>query len=254
MSGISNIPRPRNEPVLSYAPGSPERAAVKAALKSQAAQQVDIPVVVGGQEIRSGNTHNVVSPHCHQRVLAKVHHADTATIQAAVRTAVEAQRDWANWRFEDRASVFLRAADLLAGERRQLVNAATMLGQSKTAFQAEIDSACELIDFLRFNVAFAERIYQEQPESAPGAWNRMDHRPLEGFVYAITPFNFTAIGGNLPTAPALMGNVWSGSPRHGRAQQLALLSPAGGSGAAAGGHQLRAGRRGRGEPGAAEPS
>jgi 1-pyrroline-5-carboxylate dehydrogenase len=210
MSGISNIPRPRNEPVLSYAPGSPERAALKAALKSQAAQQVEIPVVVGGQEVHSGDTHDVVSPHCHQRVLAKVHQADTATIQAAVRAAVEAQRDWAHWRFEDRASVFLRAADLLAGERRQLLNAATMLGQSKTAFQAEIDSACELIDFLRFNVHYAERINAEQPQSASGAWNRLDHRPLEGFVYAITPFNFTAIGGNLPTAPALMGNavVW----------------------------------------------
>jgi 1-pyrroline-5-carboxylate dehydrogenase len=213
MSGISNIPSARNEPVLSYAPGSDERAALKAALKSQAGQQVDIPVVVGGQEIRAAAAHDVVSPHCHQRVLARVHHADTATIQAAGRTAVEAQRDWAHGRFEDRAAVFLRAADLLAGARRQLVNAATMLGQSKTAFQAEIDSACELIDFLRFNVAFAERIYQEQPQSVPGAWNRMDHRPLEGFVYAITPFNFTAIGGNLPTAPALMGNtvVWKPS-------------------------------------------
>jgi 1-pyrroline-5-carboxylate dehydrogenase len=210
MSGISNIPSARNEPVLSYAPGSDERAALKAALKSQAGQQVDIPVVAGGQEIRAPDAHNLVSPHCHQRVLARVHHADTATIQAAVRSAVEAQRDWAHWRFEDRAAVFLRAADLLAGARRQLLNAATMLGQSKTAFQAEIDSACELIDFLRFNVHYAERIYREQPESASGTWNRMDHRPLEGFVYAITPFNFTAIGGNLPTAPALMGNavVW----------------------------------------------
>ncbi|HEU4954893.1 MAG TPA: aldehyde dehydrogenase family protein, partial [Gemmatimonadales bacterium] len=214
MSGISNIPQARNEPVLSYAPGSPERAALKDALKSQAGQQVDIPVVVGGQEIRTGATHDVVSPHCHQRVLAKVHHADTATIQAALRAAVEAQRDWAHWRFEDRASVFLRAADLLAGTRRQLLNAATMLGQSKTAFQAEIDSACELIDFLRFNVAFAERIYQEQPESAPGMWNRMDHRPLEGFIYAITPFNFTAIGGNLTTAPALLGNTVVWKPSH----------------------------------------
>ena len=143
-------------------------------------------------------------------MLAKTHQADRGTIDAAVKAAVEAQRDWANWRFEDRAAVFLRAAELLAGTHRQLLNAATMLGQSKTAFQAEIDSACELIDFLRFNVHYAERIYREQPESSPGVWNRMDHRPLEGFVYAITPFNFTAIGGNLPTAPALMGNavVW----------------------------------------------
>jgi len=213
MNGTYNIPSPRNEPVLSYAPGAPERAALKAALGGVAAQQVDIPVVVGGREIRTGNTHDVVSPHCHQRVLARVHQADTATIRSAVKAAVEAQRDWGHWRFEDRAAVFLRAADLLAGSRRQLLNAATMLGQSKTAFQAEIDSACELIDFLRFNVHFAERIYQEQPESVPGAWNRLDHRPLEGFVYAITPFNFTAIGGNLPTAPALMGNgvIWKPS-------------------------------------------
>jgi 1-pyrroline-5-carboxylate dehydrogenase len=143
-------------------------------------------------------------------VLARVHQADGRAIDSAIAAAVEAQRDWARWPFEDRASVFLKAADLLAGSWRARINAATMLGQSKTAFQAEIDSACELIDFLRFNVHFAERIYREQPESGPGMWNRLDHRPLEGFVYAITPFNFTAIGGNLPTAPALMGNtvVW----------------------------------------------
>jgi 1-pyrroline-5-carboxylate dehydrogenase len=210
MSGIPNIPIPKNEPVLSYAPGSQERAALKAALAAVGAQQADIPAVVGGRQVRTGVTHDVVSPHCHGRVLARTHQADRATIEAAVKTAVEAQRDWAQWRFEDRAAVFLRAADLLATTYRQLLNAATMLGQSKTAFQAEIDSACELIDFLRFNVHYAERIYREQPESSPGVWNRMDHRPLEGFVYAITPFNFTAIGGNLPTAPALMGNavVW----------------------------------------------
>ncbi|MBA3345245.1 MAG: L-glutamate gamma-semialdehyde dehydrogenase [Gemmatimonadales bacterium] len=213
MSGTPNIPHPINEPVLSYAPGSPERASLKAALGQVGAERADIPAVVGGREIRSGATHDVVAPHCHRRVLAKVHQADRATIESAVRSAVEAQRDWAHWRFEDRAAVFLRAGDLLATRHRQLLNAATMLGQSKTAFQAEIDSACELIDFLRFNVHFAERIYREQPESSPGVWNRLDHRPLEGFVYAITPFNFTAIGGNLPTAPALMGNavVWKPS-------------------------------------------
>jgi 1-pyrroline-5-carboxylate dehydrogenase len=210
MSGTSNIPSPRNEPVLSYGPGSPERAALKSALTSVAARQADIPAVVGGREIRSGVTQDVVSPHCHGRVLARAHQADRATIDAAVKAAVEAQRDWGHWRFEDRAAVFLRAAELLATTHRQLLNAATMLGQSKTAYQAEIDSACELIDFLRFNVHYADRIYQEQPQSAPGVWNRLDHRPLEGFVYAITPFNFTAIAGNLPTAPALMGNavVW----------------------------------------------
>ncbi len=210
MSGIFNIPRPRNEPVLGYAPGSPERAALKAALGSVGSEQPEIPLVIGGRHIRTGDTHDVVSPHCHARVLAKAHQADTGAIEAAVTAAVEAQRDWAHWRFEDRAAVFLKAADLLAGRWRQVLNAATMLGQSKTAFQAEIDSACELIDFLRFNVHYAERIYQEQPDSPAGMWNRLDHRPLEGFVYAITPFNFTAIGGNLPTAPALMGNavVW----------------------------------------------
>ncbi len=213
MSGSFNIPRPQNEPVLSYAPGTPERAALKAALGTVGSEQPEIPAVVGGGQVRTGQTHDVVSPHCHQRVLARVHQADGGTIEAAVKAAVEAQRDWGHWRFEDRAAVFLKAADLLAGRYRQILNAATMLGQSKTAFQAEIDSACELIDFLRFNVHFAERIYQEQPTSAPGMWNRMDHRPLEGFVYAITPFNFTAIGGNLPTAPALMGNavVWKPS-------------------------------------------
>lgn len=210
MSGTWNIPIPRNEPVLSYAPRSPERSALKKALTAVGSRQADIPAVVGGKEVRTGLTQDVVSPHCYQRVLAKAHQADRPTIDAAVKAAVEAQRDWGNWRFEDRAAVFLRAAELLATTHRQLLNAATMLGQSKTAFQAEIDSACELIDFLRFNVHYAERIYREQPESAPGVWNRMDHRPLEGFVYAITPFNFTAIGGNLPTAPALMGNavVW----------------------------------------------
>src|SRR4051812_26610289 len=210
MSGTWNIPTPRNEPVLSYAPGSPERSALQQALTAIGTRQADIPAVVAGREVRTGVTQDVVSPHCHQRVLAKAHQANRATIDAAVKAAVDAQREWGNWRFEDRAAVFLRAAELLATTHRQLLNAATMLGQSKTAFQAEIDSACELIDFLRFNVHFAERIYREQPESSSGVWNRMDHRPLEGFVYAITPFNFTAIGGKLPPPPALIGNkgVW----------------------------------------------
>jgi 1-pyrroline-5-carboxylate dehydrogenase len=214
MSGIANIPQPRNEPVLSYAPGSAERAALKNALTAVGSERPDIPAVVGGREVRSRVTQPVISPHCHARVLGTLHHADRATIDAAVASAVGAQRDWAHWRFEDRAGVFLKAADLLATTWRQRLNAATMLGQSKTAFQAEIDSACELIDFLRFNVHYAERIYREQPDSAPGAWNRMDHRPLEGFVYAITPFNFTAIGGNLPTAPAIMGNTVVWKPAH----------------------------------------
>jgi 1-pyrroline-5-carboxylate dehydrogenase len=210
MSGTWNIPIPHNESVLSYAPGSPERAALKSALTAVGSRPIEIPAVVAGREVLTGVTQDVVSPHCHRRVLAKTHQADRGTIASAIKAAVEAQRDWGHWRFEDRAAVFLRAAELLASTHRQLLNAATMLGQSKTAFQAEIDSACELIDFLRFNVHYAERIYREQPESSPGVWNRMDHRPLEGFVYAITPFNFTAIGGNLPTSPALMGNavVW----------------------------------------------
>ncbi len=207
MSSPFKFPIPRNEPALAYQPESPDRAALKAALKTVAGQPEDIPIVIGGREIRTDRTEPVTAPHCHARVLARVHQATPELVGQAVDAAVEAQQEWAHWRFEDRAAVFLKAADLLATRYRPLVNAATMLGQSKTAHQAEIDSACELIDFLRFNVHFAERLYAEQPESAPGTWNRMDHRPLEGFVYAITPFNFTAIGGNLPTAPALLGNV-----------------------------------------------
>jgi 1-pyrroline-5-carboxylate dehydrogenase len=214
MSGIPNIPIPKNEPVLSYLAGSPERAALKTMLARVGAETIEIPVVIGGREIHTGRTEPVTSPHCHQRVLARVHQAGREQIGAAVDAALEAQREWARWRFEDRAAVFLKAAELLATSRRQLINAATMHGQSKTVYQAEIDAACELIDFLRFNVHYAERIYREQPESSPGIWNRLDHRPLEGFVYAVTPFNFTAIGGNIAAAPALMGNVvvWKPAP------------------------------------------
>jgi 1-pyrroline-5-carboxylate dehydrogenase len=210
MNGTPNIPAPRNEPVLTYAPGTPERAAIKAELKRLGGRVTEIPVIVNGQDIRTGKTVRVVSPHRHSQHLADTHQADGRTLGAAVAAARRAHREWASWRFEDRAAVFLKAAELLAGPWRQRVNAATMLGQSKTIFQAEIDSACELIDFFRFNAYFAERIYAEQPMSSAGMWNRMDHRPLEGFVYAVTPFNFTAIGGNLPAAPALMGNtvVW----------------------------------------------
>jgi 1-pyrroline-5-carboxylate dehydrogenase len=210
MNGTSNIPRPRNEPVLSYAPGSPERAALKAELRRLSATVTEIPAVVGGKDIRGKATAAVVAPHRHRHQLATIFQADARTVAAAVAAAGRAHREWSSWRFEDRAAVFLKAAELLAGPWRQTLNAATMLGQSKTAHQAEIDAACELVDFLRFNVYYAERVYAEQPDAGPGAWNRLDHRPLEGFVYAITPFNFTAIGGNLPTAPALMGNtvVW----------------------------------------------
>ena len=219
MSGGANIPRPVNEPVLSYAPGSGERAALKARLATMADETIEIPVIVGGKEIRTGNLVDVVSPHDHRRVLARAHQADPATIQAAIRSNLEAWRTWSVMRFEDRAAVFLKAADLLAGPWRATVNAATMLGQSKTAYQAEIDSACELIDFWRFNVHFAERSTGSSRHRHRRIWNRMEHRPLEGFVYAITPFNFTAIGGNLPTAPALMGNVVLWKPSH-----TALLS------------------------------
>ena len=207
MNSVPQVPAPRNEPVLSYAPGSPERAELKAALDRMAGEQIEIPVIVGGKEIRTGDTETVRMPHDHGHVLATYHKAGEAEVRAAVKASLEAQRDWMHWPWEDRLAVFLRAADLLATRWRPIVNAATMLGQSKTAHQAEIDSACELIDFLRFNAHFAQKIYQEQPESGPGMWNRLDHRPLEGFVYAVTPFNFTAIGGNLPTAPALLGNV-----------------------------------------------
>ena len=207
MNSTSRIPTPVNEPVLSYAPGTPERAVLKQALADLASQVVEIPVIVGGREIRTGKLRESTSPHRHSHVLAKVHQAGAAEIDAAVQAALRAWKEWSAWSLADRAAVFLRAADLLATTYRARVNAATMLGQSKTAHQAEIDAACEMVDFLRFNVLFAERIVAEQPLSVPGQWNRMDHRPLEGFVYAISPFNFTSIGGNLSSAPAIVGNV-----------------------------------------------
>src|SRR5438445_13430624 len=210
MNTVPKIPVPFNEPVLSHAPGTPERAELKRALKDLSARPIEIPLVIGGKEVRPGKTTDAVMPHCHRHVLAKVHQAGPTEVRAAVAAAREAWRDWSAWSLERRAAVFLKAADLLAGRYRSVVNAATMLGQSKTAHQAEIDAACELIDFFRFNLHYAERIYAEQPLSAPGTWNVLDHRPLEGFVYAITPFNFPSIGGNLPTSPARMGNtvVW----------------------------------------------
>ena len=210
MTATFNIPVPKNEPVHSYAPGTPERESLKAELKRLTGTVTEIPAIVGAEEIFGKQTVKVVAPHRHKLHLANVHQADSRTIGAAVAAARRAWRDWSNTRFEDRAAILLRAAELLAGPWRARLNAATMLGQSKTAFQAEIDSACEVIDFWRFNPWFAEQLYGMQPIPGPGAWNRMDYRPLEGFVYAITPFNFTAIGANLPTAPALMGNtvVW----------------------------------------------
>jgi 1-pyrroline-5-carboxylate dehydrogenase len=204
------VPAPVNEPVHSYAPKTPARAELTSKLKELSADKVEIPLIIGGQEIRTGNTAQAVMPHRHTHVIATWHKAGAAEIQQAIKAAVQAQREWAAWPWEDRAAVFLRAAELLATTWRSSVNAATMLGQSKTSHQAEIDAACELIDFWRFNVAFADKLYSEQPISSPGVWNRTDYRPLEGFIYAVSPFNFTAIGGNLSTAPAMLGNtvVW----------------------------------------------
>jgi 1-pyrroline-5-carboxylate dehydrogenase len=207
---MNKIPLPQNEPVRSFAPGTPEREELKRALRDMSAHPIEIPVIVGGREIRTGKTADAVMPHCHRHVLAKVHQAGPKEIEAAVSAARSAWAEWSSWTLEQRAAVLLKAADLLAGKHRATVNAATMLGQSKTSHQAEIDAACELIDFFRFNVHYAERIHAEQPLSAPGTWNLLDYRPLEGFVYAISPFNFSSIGGNLSTAPAIMGTtvVW----------------------------------------------
>jgi 1-pyrroline-5-carboxylate dehydrogenase len=208
MDAVTQIPVPRNEPVLQYAPGSPERAALQAKLAELAGEAVEIGCVIGGEHrLGSGEPGQVVQPHRHSHVLATYRNAGRQDALDAVAAAQAAAPAWQALSYDDRAAVFLRAADLLAGPWRATLTAATMLGQSKTAVQAEIDAACELIDFWRFNAAFGAQLQQEQPISSPGIWNRMDHRPLEGFVYAITPFNFTAIGGNLPTAPALMGNV-----------------------------------------------
>jgi 1-pyrroline-5-carboxylate dehydrogenase len=214
MTSFAKVPVPRNESILSYAPGSPEKQALKGALERMAATPVEIPLYIGGGGgggvVRTGRFLDVRAPHAHQKVLARCHQAGKGEAEAAIAAAKKAQGAWAETPLPDRLAVFLRAADLLAGKYRPVLNAATMLGQSKTVHQAEIDSACELIDFWRWNSHFAERIAAEQPYSPEGAWNQLDARPLEGFVFAVTPFNFTAIGGNLPVAPAMMGNtvVW----------------------------------------------
>lgn len=205
--GIYNVPKAVNEPVKSYAPGTPERDAVLATFKELYNANVDVPLYIGGEEIRTGNTKNLTPPFDHKHIVGKYHQAEKEHIEKAISTALEAKKKWAALSWEHRASIFLKAADLLAGPYRAKINAATMIAQAKTVHQAEIDSACELIDFLRFNVQFMTQVYAEQPISSEGVWNRVEHRPLEGFVYAITPFNFTAIAGNLPASPALMGNV-----------------------------------------------
>ena len=201
------VPAPANEPVLAYAPGSPERAALKTRLTAMLGEQLEIPVVVGGREIRTGRTLDQVCPHDHGHVLAVAHQAGGAEVELAITAARDAWREWSEMPWEARAAVFLKAADLLAGPWRDTVNAATMLGQSKNVYQAEIDAAAELCDFWRFNAAYLQHLYADQPISVPGIWNQLEYRPLEGFVFAVTPFNFTSIGGNLPTAPALLGNT-----------------------------------------------
>ena len=207
---ISKVPVPANEPVRGYAPGSPERASLQARLKEMSATRIDMPLVIDGKDVRTGRLGHAAMPHRHAQVLGDFHQGGATEVRSAIDAALRAQRDWAALPWEARAAVFLKAADLLAGPYRDTLNAATMLGQGKTCHQAEIDSACELIDFFRFNVAFYEQVLREQPQSSPGMWNRLEHRPLEGFVFAVSPFNFTSIAGNLPTAPALCGNtvVW----------------------------------------------
>ncbi|MGE4361569.1 MAG: L-glutamate gamma-semialdehyde dehydrogenase [Mycolicibacterium sp.] len=215
MDAISDVPLPSNEPVHEYAPGSPERHRLENMLADLAADPIELPHVIGGtHRMGAGPSVEVVQPHRHSARLGICTNADHADAAAAVEAAVAAKPGWENTPFDERAAVFLRAADLMAGPWREKIAAATMLGQSKTAYQAEIDAPCELVDFWRFNVAFARQILAQQPLNSKGVWNRTDYRPLEGFVYAITPFNFTAIAGNLPTAPALMGNtvVWKPSP------------------------------------------
>ncbi|WP_461630333.1 L-glutamate gamma-semialdehyde dehydrogenase [Labilibaculum euxinus] len=211
--GIYNVPAVTNEPILSYAPGSPERAELQATIKKMRSEVIDVPMYIGGEEVRTGNLFAMTPPHDHQHVLGHYHQGEKKHIQMAIDAALAAKPAWEAMAWEHRASIFLKAAELISGPYRQKLNAATMLGQSKNAFQAEIDSACEIADFLRFNVQYMTDIYKQQPISSKGIWNRVEQRPLEGFVFALTPFNFTAIAGNLPTAPAMMGNciVWKPS-------------------------------------------
>ena len=207
LKGFFNVPKAINEPVKSYAPGSPERAAVAAAFTEMWNSQMEVPLYIGNEEIKTGNTKTMSAPHDHQHIVGKYHQADKALVEKAITSALEARTKWAAMSWENRAGIFLKAAELFAGPYRAKINAATMIAQSKTIHQAEIDASCELIDFLRYNVEFMTKIYADQPASNSDMWNRVEYRPLEGFVYAITPFNFTAIAGNLPSSAALMGNV-----------------------------------------------
>lgn len=211
--GFYNVPQAVNEPVKSYVPGSPEREVLQAELKRMRSEKADIPMYIGNEEVRTGNKIEIHPPHDHQHLLGHYHKGDKKHVELAIKAAMAAKKDWENLSWEHRASIFLKAADLLAGPYRQKLNAATMLGQSKNPFQAEIDAACELVDFFRFNVEYMTAIYKQQPNSDPGMWNRLEQRPLEGFVFALTPFNFTSIAGNLPTSAAMMGNtiVWKAS-------------------------------------------
>ena len=224
MDGITQVPTPSNETILNYAPNSAERAGIEVALKELQAQPRELTMAIGAhRSMGSGESVEVVQPHRHSAVLGTLRNATAEDAHQAIRAAKQAAPAWRDLAFDDRAAIFLKAADLLAGPWRQRLNAATMLGQSKTVYQAEIDAACELIDFWRFNVSYARQILAEQPQSSAGIWNRLDHRPLEGFVYAVTPFNFTAIAGNLPTAPALMGNVVVWKPAHTQQYAASLL-------------------------------
>ena len=202
------VPKPVNEPILSYAPGTPERSALKARIKELKSQEIEVPLVIGGQEIKTGDMGEMRIPHDHQHLLGRYHKAGKKEIKMAIEAAMDAWQSWSKMPWEDRFSIFKKMASILQRHDDQTINASTMLGQSKNAFQAEVDASCEMIDFLNFNCWYAQQLYRYQPTYSPdGMWNRIEHRPLEGFIFAVTPFNFTSIGGNLPAAPALMGNV-----------------------------------------------
>jgi len=206
------VPKPVNEPILSYAPGTPERAALKARIQDLKSQQIEVPLIIGGQEIKTGNMGEMRIPHDHNHVLGHYHMAGKKEVQMAIDAAMDAWKTWSKMPWESRAAIFKKMATILQRHNDQTINAATMLGQSKNAFQAEVDASCEMIDFLNFNCWYAQDLYSQQPTYSPdGMWNRLEHRPLEGFIFAVTPFNFTSIAGNLPAAPALMGNVACGN-------------------------------------------